>query len=215
MRNVYVCVNYVIEVFTIYDNGDGGNTADFAGNSWKWRQMLWKYRGTETGAAGIPRIWNLFMREPSVNALEILPTIKVSCATVRILSKLLCEMSRVATNYVFDSWSSATVLCPCCKKTMVLRVYDAGQLKYMLSVKFYCIWDRTDRTEHGRGRVGYGQKLVRGRVGMDHNKNVRRIFVTGSMPPCRLRRRKFCKFDYAVVHSEVLKNALFLHVFAF
>jgi len=65
--------------------------------------MLWKYRGTETGAAGIPRIWNLFMREPSVNALEILPTIKVSCATVRILSKLLCEMSRVATNYVFDS----------------------------------------------------------------------------------------------------------------
>ena len=38
-----------------------------------------------------------------MNALEILPTIKVSCATVRILSKLLCEMSRVATNYVFDS----------------------------------------------------------------------------------------------------------------
>ena len=35
MRNVYVCVNYVIEVFTIYDNGDGGHTADFAGNSRK------------------------------------------------------------------------------------------------------------------------------------------------------------------------------------
>ena len=29
------------------------------------------------------------------------------------------------------------------------------------------------------------------------------------MPPCRLRRRKFSKFDYEMVHSEVLKNALF------
>ena len=40
-------------------------------------------------------------------------------------------------------------------------------------------------------------------------KNVRRILVRGSMPPCRLRRRKFSKFDYEMVHSEVLKNALF------
>jgi len=37
MRNVYVCVNYVIEVFTIYDNGDGGNTAD----------MEFVYEGTQ------------------------------------------------------------------------------------------------------------------------------------------------------------------------
>jgi len=39
--------------------------------------------------------------------------------------------------------------------------------------------------------------------------------VRGSVPPCRLRRRKFWKFDYEMVHSEVLKNALVLHVFAF
>ena len=30
--------------------------------------------------------------------------------------------------------------------------------------------------------------------------NVRRILVRGSMPPCRLRRRKFWKFDYEMVH---------------
>ena len=32
---------------------------------------------------------------------------------------------------------------------------------------------------------------------------VRRIMVRGSMPPCRLRRRKCGKFDYEMVHSEV------------
>ena len=30
----------------------------------------------------------------------------------------------------------------------------------------------------------------------DHSKGVRRILVRGSMPPCRLRQRKFWKFDY-------------------
>ena len=30
------------------------------------------------------------------------------------------------------------------------------------------------------------------------------------MPPCRLKRRKLWKFDYEMVHSEVLKNALFV-----
>ena len=44
-------------------------------------------------------------------------------------------------------------------------------------------------------------------------KNVRRILVRGSMPPCRLRQRKFWKFDYEMVHSEVLKNALFFCMF--
>jgi len=34
-------------------------------------------------------------------------------------------------------------------------------------------------------------------------RNVRRILVRGSMPPCRLRRRKF---DYEMVHSEVYLN---------
>ena len=72
------------------------------------------------------------------------------------------------------------------------------------------------------------------------NRNVRRILVRGSMPPCRLRRRKFWKFDYEMVHSEVylnkyvvstapfstparpdcsqninIENCFFLHVFAF
>ena len=32
---------------------------------------------------------------------------------------------------------------------------------------------------------------------------IRRILVRGSMPPCRLRRRKFWKSDYEIVHSEV------------
>jgi len=37
-------------------------------------------------------------------------------------------------------------------------------------------------------------------------RNVRRILVRGSMPACRLRRRKLWKFDYEVVHSEVYLN---------
>ena len=37
-------------------------------------------------------------------------------------------------------------------------------------------------------------------------RNVRRILVRGSMPPCCLRRRKFWKFDYEMVHSEVYLN---------
>ena len=37
-------------------------------------------------------------------------------------------------------------------------------------------------------------------------RNVRRILVRGSMPPCRLRRRKFRKFDFEIVHSEVYLN---------
>ena len=37
-------------------------------------------------------------------------------------------------------------------------------------------------------------------------RNVRRILVRGSMPPCRLRRRKLGKFDYEMVHSEVYLN---------
>ena len=35
---------------------------------------------------------------------------------------------------------------------------------------------------------------------------VRRILVRESMPPCRLRRKKFRKFDYKVVPSEVYPN---------
>jgi len=45
--------------------------------------------------------------------------------------------------------------------------------------------------------------------GPNPNKNVRWILVRGSMPPCRLRQRKFWKYDYEMMHSEVLKNALF------
>ena len=36
--------------------------------------------------------------------------------------------------------------------------------------------------------------------------NVRKILVRGSMPACRPRRRKFRKFDYEMVHSEVYLN---------
>ena len=32
------------------------------------------------------------------------------------------------------------------------------------------------------------------------------LWLGGSMPPCRLRRRKFRKFDYEMVHSEVYLN---------
>ena len=37
-------------------------------------------------------------------------------------------------------------------------------------------------------------------------RNVRRILVRGSMPLCRQRQRKFRKFDYEIVHSEVYLN---------
>ena len=32
------------------------------------------------------------------------------------------------------------------------------------------------------------------------------FWLRGSMPPCRLRRRKFCKFDYETVHFGVYLN---------
>jgi len=35
------------------------------------------------------------------------------------------------------------------------------------------------------------------------------FWLGGSMPPCRLKRKISWKFDYEMVHSEVLKNALF------
>ena len=35
---------------------------------------------------------------------------------------------------------------------------------------------------------------------------IRRILARGSMPPCRLRGRKFWKFDYEMVRSEVYVN---------
>ena len=38
------------------------------------------------------------------------------------------------------------------------------------------------------------------------HRNVRWILVRGSMPPCRLRRRKFRKFDYEMVHFELYLN---------
>ena len=41
---------------------------------------------------------------------------------------------------------------------------------------------------------------------MRRTRNVRRILVRGSVPACRLRRRKFWKFDYEMVHSEVYLN---------
>jgi len=44
------------------------------------------------------------------------------------------------------------------------------------------------------------------KVGIAVTRNVRRILVRWSMPPCRLRRRKFRKFDYEMVHSEVYLN---------
>ena len=40
----------------------------------------------------------------------------------------------------------------------------------------------------------------------DADRGVRRILVRGAMLPCRLRRRKFWKFDYEMVHSEVYLN---------
>jgi len=38
------------------------------------------------------------------------------------------------------------------------------------------------------------------------NRNVRRILVRGVNAPCRLRRRKFWKVDYEMVHREVNLN---------
>jgi len=46
-------------------------------------------------------------------------------------------------------------------------------------------------------------------------RNVRRILVRGSMPPCRLRRRKFRKFDYEMVHSEVYMNKYVINIAPF
>ena len=44
---------------------------------------------------------------------------------------------------------------------------------------------------------------------------VRRILVRGSMPPCRLRRRKVGKFDYEIVHSEVYLNKYVVSIASF
>jgi len=49
-------------------------------------------------------------------------------------------------------------------------------------------------------------RAEQGLLGLVLARNVRRILVRGSMLPCRLRRRKFRKFDYEMVHSEVHLN---------
>jgi len=54
-------------------------------------------RGTEIGATGIARGWNLFLREPRADALDILPMIKKSDAGVTILGKLSREMAAWAS----------------------------------------------------------------------------------------------------------------------
>jgi len=50
--------------------------------------------------------------------------------------------------------------------------------------------------------------------GVWRSKNVRRILVRGVNAPLPPEAKKIRKFDYEMVHSEVLKM-LFLHVFAF
>ena len=57
--------------------------------------MLQEYRGgMETAAVGIQRGWNLFLREPHGDALEISQTVTVLVhASVRTLGKLSREMS--------------------------------------------------------------------------------------------------------------------------
>jgi len=46
-------------------------------------------------------------------------------------------------------------------------------------------------------------------------KGVRGILVRGSMAPCRLRRRKFWKFDYQMVYSEVYLNKYVVNIAPF
>ena len=58
----------------------------------------------------------------------------------------------------------------------------------------------TTRTKRLGSDWSHAHKMAR------NIRNVRRILVRGSMPPCRLRRRKFWKCDYEMVHSEVYLN---------
>ena len=51
--------------------------------------------------------------------------------------------------------------------------------------------------------------------GLWNCRNVRRILVRGSVPPCRLGWRKFWKFDYEMVHSGVSLNKFVVSIAPF
>jgi len=84
---------------------------------WKWG--LWRSAGIEFVVAGTTRV-----------RFRNLADDKYSGAFVRILGKLSCEISCAVAKYIVDS--GVTVFLSCCKK----RRSDAGQLQYVLSVKF-------------------------------------------------------------------------------
>ena len=122
--------------------------------------------GMEIEAAGIPRGWNLFPREPRGDTLEILQTIKVQMQALEY---------QVNGPVKFLMWLQNVQLIAGAPYSGLAakRRSDAGQLQYMLPVKFQAAAYRPV-TEHNidgdtcRRMGGDGKKLVWGRVGLDH-----------------------------------------------
>ena len=92
--------------------------------------MLQEYSGDRNGNCGDPAGMEFVFAETQRGSFRNLADDKNSRASVRIPYQVDCrKMSYVTTKYVADSWNSVTVL-------LQKRCYDAGQLQYMLPVKF-------------------------------------------------------------------------------
>jgi len=118
--------------------------------------------------------------------------------------------------------------CYCHLLPVNVRVYFLYALQYLHGTCLFCLfiylfiscimyldseksakninkaWRRTERS--GVRKKVMDDQEGDGRSSLYETRNVRRILVRGSMPPCRLRRRNFWKFDYEIVHFEVYLN---------
>ena len=87
--------------------------------------------------------------------------------------------------------------------TRTARICSRNPIDVILSSPFSGNWLRVcTREPHENSMTAY----TRGSIRLSNPGGVRRISVRGLMSPFRLRRRKFGKFDYEMVHSEVYLN---------
>ena len=132
--------------------------------------------GMEIEAAGIPRGWNLFPREPRGDTLEILQTIKVRVQALEYQVNGPVKFLMWLQNVQLIAGSPYSGLA-------AKRRSDAGQLQYMLPVKFLAATYRAV-TEHNINENGEdGKKLVRGwqgwirkYTGVDGRKGCRNVW---------------------------------------
>ena len=94
-----------------------------------------------------------------------------------------------------------------CERPVVNLQYSD---KRASSIVYSLVADQARRVEARKSN----DELRKVETALQLERKVRRIFVRGSVPHCRLRRRKFRKFDYETVHSEVYLNVVSIAPFS-